>query len=277
MVQPQLNRLMSSPQLQTALWVSQPVLLGVLATIMRRRKLHKEFPVFFWFAVTQIVAFAIQFPVYEMAEYRIYFCTFWVITALNLALEFKIIHEVFTDIFRPYHALKDLGTALFKWAALVMVLVSGVFISTNPGWGDPVGRDILVLQRCIEVIQCGMVLFLLAFCKPLGVSWRRQSFGIAVGFGVAAGSELISYALYFGEHISNDALNLTTMTFYNVGVLVWIFHSTLNRREVSATVLVPQRWDSALMDLQPHSEPESLIPMFEHMVDRAFSKTQEHA
>jgi Tfp pilus assembly protein PilZ len=268
---------MSSPQLQTALWVLQPVLLGVLATVMLRRKLHRDFPIFFGFAVIQIVAFAVEYPIYKMAAPRIYFCTFWVITALNMAVEFKIIHEVFSDILRPYHALKDLGTALFKWAALVMVLVSGVFIVTDSTWNDPVGRDVLILQRCVEVIQCGMVLLLLAFCKPLGVSWRRQSFGIAVGFALAAGAELISCGLFFGGHLSNDVMNVTTMAFYNIGVVVWLFYSILNRREVAATVLVPQRWDNALMDLHPHGEPESLIPMFEHMVDRAFSKTQEHA
>jgi Tfp pilus assembly protein PilZ len=268
---------MSSPQLQTALWVLQPVLLGVLATVMLRRKLHRDFPIFFGFAVIQIVAFAVEYPIYKMAAPRIYFCTFWVVTALNMAVEFKIIHEVFSDILRPYHALKDLGTALFKWAALVMVLVSGVFIVTDSTWNDPVGRDVLILQRCVEVIQCGMVLLLLAFCKPLGVSWRRQSFGIAVGFALAAGAELISCGLFFGGHLSNDVMNVTTMAFYNIGVVVWLFYSILNRREVAATVLVPQRWDNALMDLHPHGEPESLIPMFEHMVDRAFSKTQEHA
>ena len=266
---------MSSPQLQTALWVLQPVLFGVLAAIMLRRKLHRDFPVFFGFAVIQVVAFAIEYPIYKMAAPRIYFCTFWVSTALNMAVEFKIIHEVFTDILRPYHALKDLGTALFKWAALVMVLVSGVFIVTDSAWNDPVGRDVLILQRCVEVIQCGMVLLLLAFCKPLGVSWRRQSFGIAVGFGLAGGSELISCGLFFGGHLSNDVMNVTTMAFYNIGVVVWLLYSILNRREVAATVLVPQRWDSALMDLHLHGEPESLIPMFEHMVDRAFSKTQD--
>jgi hypothetical protein len=69
------------------------------------------------------------------------------------------------------------------------------------------------------------------------------------------------------------------MSCFNLGAIVWIVYSALNRREFAATVLVPQRWDSALMDLQQtHNEPESLIPMFEHMVDRAFSKTQdEHA
>jgi len=140
---------------------------------------------------------------------------------------------VFTDIFRPYHALKDLGTALFKWAAVVMVLVSGVFITTSSAWSDPVGRDVLILQRCVEVIQCGMLLFLLAFCKPLGVSWRRQSFGIALGFGLSAGSELISYGLFFGGHVSNNVLSITTMMFYNIGICLWLFYSNLNRNEVA--------------------------------------------
>jgi len=266
---------MTSPQLQTALWVVQPVLLGALALIMRRRKLHKDFPVFFWFAVIQVITFAIQFPIYRIGAYRIYFVMFWIGAALNLALEFKIIHEVFTDIFRPYHALKDLGTALFKWAAVVMVLVSGVFITTSSAWSDPVGRDVLILQRCVEVIQCGMLLFLLAFCKPLGVSWRRQSFGIALGFGLSAGSELISYGLFFGGHVSNNVLSITTMMFYNIGICLWLFYSNLNRNEVAVTVLVPQRWDNALMDLHAQGEPDSLIPMFEDMVDRAFSKTQD--
>jgi uncharacterized protein with PQ loop repeat len=270
---------MSSPQLQTALWVLQPIIMAVLATVMFRRQQRKEFPVFFAFAIVQMASFVIEYPVFKMASDRTYFCTFWAFTALELAIQFKIIHEVFIDVFRPYHALKDLGTALFKWAAVVMVLVSGVFITTTSTWVDPVGRNVLILQRCVEVIQCGMVLFLLAFCKPLGISWRRQSFGIALGFGLSAGSDLICYGLFFGGHILNDALNITTMICCNLGGIIWILYSTFNRREFAATVLVPQRWDSALMDLQQtHNEPESLIPMFEHMVDRAFSKTQdEHA
>src|SRR5207248_3425449 len=242
---------------------------------MFRRRQQKEFPVFFAFVIIQIARFAVEYPVYNLAGFRVYFCTFWIFTGLNLVIEFKIIHEVFSDIFRPYHALKDLGTALFKWAALVMVLVSGVFITTSNSWSDPVGRDVLILQRCVQVIQCGMVLFLLAFCKPLGVSWRRQSFGIALGFGLSAGSELISYGLFFGGHVSNDVLSITTMMFYNIGICLWLFYSNLNRTEVAVTVLVPQRWDNALMDLHAQGEPDSLIPMFEDMVDRAFSKTQD--
>src|SRR5438067_8639256 len=266
---------MSSPQIQLALWVVQPALQAVVAAIVFRRKLHKNFPTFLTFLIAQVAIFVVEYPVYRWGSRDAYFYVFWVANSVNLVLEFKIIHEIFLDIFRPYHALKDLGTALFKWAALVMVLVSGVFITTSSAWSDPVGRDVLILQRCVEVIQCGMLLFLLAFCKPLGVSWRRQRFCIALGFGLSAGSELISYGLFFGGHVSNNVLSITTMMFYNIGICLWLFYSNLNRNEVAVTVLVPQRWDNALMDLHAQGEPDSLIPMFEDMVDRAFSKTQD--
>jgi hypothetical protein len=267
---------MSSPQIQLALWVLQPVLQAGVAVVLFRRKLHKDFPIFFAFAITQMVIFAVEFPIYRLGNESAYFYAFWLAAGLNLILDFKIIHEVFLDVFRPYHALRDLGTALFKWAAVIMVLISAVLISTRPSWDDPLAQAMLVVQRCVRVIQCGMVLFLLAFCRHLGVSWRRMSFGITLGFGVFAGVELLTTALYSGSHISGDAANFINMSAYNGGVLLWLLYSALNRRESVLPVLVPQRWDEALMDIQPHADSESLIPMFEHMVDRAFSKAQNH-
>ena len=266
---------MSSPEIQLALWVLQPALQAAVATVLFRRKLHQDFPIFLAFTVTQIAIFAVEFPVYLWASHATYFDVFWLSSALNLILQFKIIHEVFLDVFRPYHALKDLGTALFKWAALIMVLVSVVLISISPSWNDPLVKTVLVAHRCVRVIQCGMVLFLLAFCKHVGLSWRRLGFGIALGFGVYAGAELLTNALYSGAHISADYMNFINMTTYNACVVLWLLYSWLNRRETPVPVLVPQRWDEALMDLQPHSASESLIPMFEHMVDRAFSKAQD--
>jgi hypothetical protein len=265
---------MSSPQIQLALWILQPVLQAIVVVAMFRRRLHKDFRVFFAFTLAQIGLFAINFPVYRWASHATYFDVFWLSCAINLVFEFKIIHEVFLDAFRPYHALQDLGTALFKWAALIMVLVSIVLISISPSWNDPLVKTVMVAHRCIRVIQCGMVLFLLAFCKHVGLSWRRQGFGVALGFGIFAGTELLTNALYSGEHISTDAMNVVNLTTYNVCVVLWLAYALLNRRQTRVPILVPQRWDEALMDVQPHGQSESLIPMFEHMVDRAFSKTQ---
>ena len=268
---------MSSADIQLALWIVQPLLHTAVAVVMVRRGLNRAFPVFFTFTLAQIAIFAFQFSVYRWADHQVYFDVFWISMAMNLIIEFKIIHEVFLDVFRPYHALKELGTALFKWSALIMILVSVVVISVSPGWDNPLTKTVLVAHRCLRVIQCGMVLFLLAFSKPLGFSWRRQSFGIAIGFGVLSAAELLTNALFSGAHVSDGVMNLVNMGAYNIGVILWLGYSWFDSRATRMPVLVPQRWDEALMDIHPQDRTGSLIPMFEHMVDQAFSKTQSHA
>jgi hypothetical protein len=267
---------MVCPTIQLVLWVSQPIPEAARAYVMFRRKLHQDFPTFFFFQVVQIAFFVVEFSLNRWGSYAAYFYTYWSFAAINLGLAFKIIHEVFLDVFRPYHALKDLGSALFKWTSVVMLLVSVVLVSLRPGWQDPLAETVLITQRCVRIIQCGMFFFLLAFCKSLGVSWRRQSFGIILGFGVFAVSELLTVALFSGSHINIARLNVVNMTAYDLSLGLWLGYSLLNRREVSAPILVPQRWDEALMDIQPRRTSESLIPMFEHMVDRALSKAHEH-
>ena len=51
--------------------------------------------------------------------------------ALNAFFGFKVIHEIFLNVFRPYQYLKDLGTLLFKWAGVVLLLVSVVVAFSN--------------------------------------------------------------------------------------------------------------------------------------------------
>lgn len=267
---------MSSPQLLLVLWVIQPIIQAAMAIILYRRKLHKEFPAFFMYVVAQIPIFCIQFFLYRFTGpggHGLYFDSYWLACALNLLLAFRIIHEIFLDIFKPYHALKDLGTALFRWAAIIMVLVSAVLVSVSSSWRDPLMSTILVVQRSVAVVQCGLVVFLLAFSGSLGVNWRRLSFGVALGFGIVACGDLFMTMLYSVLRI-HILISLVSMAAYDLGMLVCLYYSVVNRRSDMVPVLVPQRWDEALMDIQAApSDVDSLIPMFEHMVDQALSKT----
>jgi hypothetical protein len=140
---------------------------------------------------------------------------------------------------------------------------------------DPIERSILVVHRCVGLVQCGLVMFLLAFCKSLKISWNRLSFGIALGFGVFAGAELLTSAMFSGTFVHARLTNLIDMGSFTVGSLVWVLYSIWSRKDTVLPVLVPQRWDEALTDLRPRSGEESLIPMFEHMVDRALSRAHD--
>jgi len=265
---------MSGPQIELALWISQPLLQTALAVVLYRRKLHKEFPAFFAYVVVQVIAFSVQFPIYLHNNGPAYFYAFWAGVTLNVLLAFKIIHEIFVDVLRPYPALKDFGTALYRWAGIVMVLGSTVMIFASSRNVDPLARSILVVQRCVDLVQCGLVLFLLAFCKTLKISWGRLSFGTALGFGIISAADLFTSAVYTGTFVHEMLANLISMGAWNLGVLLWLSYALWSRKETLLPVLVPQRWDAELNDLRPATSGESLIPMFEHMVDRALSRAQ---
>jgi hypothetical protein len=259
-----------------ALWIAHPVLQTVVALVMLRRGQHRIFKYFFAYVVTQIVTFAVVFPA-SRYSYSTCFYFSWFSTAVSVALGFQIIHEAFLDVFRPFHTLRDLGTVLFKWAGLVMLLVAGVVsVSTNSSDTAPWMQAIMTAQRCVRIIQVGMVLFLLSFARYLGVSRRQHSFGIALGFGSFAVVELALIASWAGDHLSNLSMSLINMTAYNGTLLIWLGYMLAKSpvRAAGSILLRPQRWEQSLSDLQHPLPADSLIPMFEGMVDRALSRTQ---
>ena len=256
-----------------ALWFAHPTLQAALAAVMLRRRLHRTYPIFFAYVVFQIVAFALTFPLREERFYEIFFYSYWATTAVSVVLGFKVIHEVFMDVFRPYHTLRDLGSVLFKWAGLVMLMVAAVMAaSVRSGGDDPLVSGILTLQRSVRVVQCGLVLFLLVFSRYLGINWRQKSFGIALGFGTIATIELSIVVLGVDRQTLSSFVNMVA---FNITILTWLGYMVTKSpaREHSSVMLRPQRWEQSLNDIQHPVAPDSLIPMFEGMVDRALSRT----
>jgi hypothetical protein len=258
------------------LWIAHPILQTAIAAAMFRFGRHRQFRYFFAYIVAQIATFAVVFPTYRYNLAAWPYLS-WLSTAVSVALGFKVIHEAFLDAFRPFHTLRDLGTVLFKWAGLVMLLVAGVVsVSTNSSDTAPWVQAILTAQRCVRIIQVGMVLFLIFFARYLGVSRRQYSFGIALGFGCFAMVELSLVASWVGDHLNNLSMGLVNMAAYNCALLVWLTYTLAESpvREAPANLLRPQRWEQSLTDIHHPLPADSLIPMFEGMVDRALSRTQ---
>lgn len=260
-----------------ALWIAHPVLQTGIAAIMFHRGLHRKFKFFFGYILVQIITFAAMFPA-MWHNYSAAFYVFWVCDALSVAFGFGVIHEVFVDVFRAFHTLRDLGTVLFKWAGLVMLLVAGVVsVSTNSSQVAPWMQAIVTSQRCVRIIQVGMVLFLLFFAHYVGVSRRQHSFGIALGFGSFAVIELVLICSWVGNHLGGAWLSILNMSAYNSTLLVWFGYVALRSpaRDASLSLLQPQRWEQGLSDIHHPLPADSLIPMFEGMVDRALSRTNQ--
>ena len=124
-------------------------------------------------------------------------------------------------------------------------------------------------------MQFGLILFLILFSRFLGVSRRQTSFGIALGFGISAGSQLMLLAMKTGGLVGRVNFNLIDMISYNLAILIWLAYSFLPTvaRETAVNHLQTQRWEQGLAELQPTGTNDSLIPMFEGMVERAFSRS----
>lgn len=261
-------------KIQLVLWMSHPALELLVAAAVLWRGLHRKFPIFFAYLIFQLVNFGVLFPIHQYGGYGLYFYSYWVGATVSLAIGFKVIHEIFLDVFRPYHTLKDLGTVLFKWAALVMLFVALVVALSNPTSQSPIVVAVLTMQRCIRVIQCGLIMFLLVFSRYLAVSWKQHSFGIASGFGLFATAELAGNALFAGGLISEPSAGLLATASYTCAILLWLGYAlaTSADRSRAAAPLISQRWENSLNDLQHPGPADSLIPMFEGMVDRAFSR-----
>lgn len=262
-------------KVQLALWIAHPVLQSSVVVLMLVRRQVRKFPVFFGYLLSQCAIFAVVFPLYCTGSYRAFFFAYWISALISLALGFAVIHEIFLDIFAPFHTLKDLGTVLFQWAGLVMLLVGIVVAAASPTSSQgPVVQAVLTLQRCVRIAQCGLILFLLVFSRYLGVSWRQKSFGTALGFGTFAATELFVVALNASGYATQREISIVNMCAYNLAIVTWFGYMWSKNavRENAATLLKSQRWDQSLAEVRHPVAPDSLIPMFEGMVERAFSK-----
>ncbi len=186
-----------------ALWIAHPVLQFAVAAVMYWRKQHRIFPIFFAYLGFQIAGFMILFPLHKWGEYSHYFYGYWMLSAISVVLGFRLIQEIFEDVFRPYH------------------------------------------------------------------------FGIALGFGSLAAVELTLVALHASAHLSPVRSSLFNFAAYDVVILIWLTYGLIRAqaRVSAANVLMSQRWEQGLTELQHPSSSDSLIPIFEGMVDRAFSRT----
>ena len=265
---------MSTSQiLNLVLWCAHPVLQLAVVVAIWRRKLHKQFPAFFAYLLCQIALFAAIFPF--RSHYTWFFWCYWIGAAVNALLSFLIIHEIFLDVFRPYATLKDLGTVVFKWAGVVMLLVAVVVAFSNSSDHGLLMHVVFTLQRSVRLVQFGLILFLLLFSRFLGVSRRQFSFGVALGFGLFAGVELILMAVEFGGFLDNRTFDLINMVVYNVSIITWFVYSFayFAVRQSAANPLQTQRWEQGLVKVQHPVAADSLIPMFESMVERAINRS----
>src|SRR5271167_4649977 len=210
------------------LWVAPKVLLAVLAWLMFRRSLHRQFPMFFLYTAFEILQFGVLFPISQSHAHfgGGYERVFSAGIAVSSALRFGVIYEVFRQLFRNYPALAETGRMFFQGVTIFLLLAGiGLAVLMPAKSINLLMLATQTLDRTVSLLQCGLLLSLFIFSRYFALSLRSQAFGIALGLGTYASVQLATSAvlLYVGS-TSNPFPNFLTMATYHCCVLIWMFY-----------------------------------------------------
>ncbi len=237
------------------LGLTPAILQAVIAAGMLRRGLHREFPWFFSYTVLEVLRSG-SLLILVQRSYAAYFYGYWIAEAISVLLGFAVIYEVLGHILRPYEALWGLGRTLFAGGgvALVTFAVATVAGASPPQKYDQLVASIMVAERSLSFVQCGLLVFLILFSTYFALTWRHYACGIALGLGTFASVQLAATAARSEVGwIGNETYSLVTRVAYGCAVLIWTAYLLRPEPERLAVNRVPQtqveEWNQALQEL----------------------------
>ena len=212
--------------IQQVLFLLLPFMKAGVAYCLYRRKLHLRFPLFFSYLVYGAIASGTLYGLQQFASYRTYFYGYWTASALYAMLGFGIVYEIFTGMFRQHQGLRDFGSVLFRWAGVVSILMAITLVVSNPASdAHRIMSFILAAERSIGIVLCGLLLFLMLFAAPLGISWKHQLFGIVLGLGSYSCIRFILIAQWVRALFGSTGFNLLDMTAYHFMLVIWLVYA----------------------------------------------------
>jgi hypothetical protein len=209
---------------------------------MRNRGLHREFPAFFFYAIFESVGGGIIYAidVSPSVPGPIYWWSYFLFLIVEVFIKFVVIGEVFTHLLRRYPPLGKLAKILTSTVGIVLVFTATIIAAyANPTsfWVISATR---IMGRSVNVVLCGLIVFMFVFAAHFHLRWPRLVFGIALGFGVLASAYLAHWALMADWLLGRKSflLDFVIMATYQVCVLIW-FYFLLVPQKIVTTPAAP--------------------------------------
>jgi hypothetical protein len=264
---------------ETVLWFSAQALQLAVLVCMYRRRIQSYYPAFFYYIIVEVVSDPFLTLAKGRWEYTYYF-GYWITACLTTVLSFFVLQEIFRDAFRPFEALRDLSTILFRWSALVLLLVAGMSAVTasnhNP---DGITGTILLVDRNVRVMLCGLVFFLLMFSEYLGISRRHLLFGVAVGFGFFSSIHmLVATAMGHPTVLHRSTLSAINSGAYVIACIIWLVYVANPKTLLAGQTVAeaqPKDWNQALEEARAQIPTESLLDTMDRTVAQLLSHREQ--
>jgi hypothetical protein len=219
------------------LWIAPHLLLAVVAAVMFWRRRHREFPVFFSYLLFEVLQFCILFAMYRRLV-SVSASTYLEIDLFgrvgSIAFRFGIIQEMLEASVARSAPLRKTIARMLKCSAAVLALLALVFIGSVYSWSL---REVIfpayALDQTLNILQCGLLVFVFLWHRYLGFKMHNFVVGIALGMGLVAGLEPLLHALKDSGAANSRVVDLLRMGAYHVSVLIWLYFAGV--REVFAS------------------------------------------
>jgi hypothetical protein len=195
----------------SAMNASEFLLWAALAYFFWSKGLHRRFPAMGYYLTLRAISTPIlMFVLHEYSQSvgdrhiilgKIYYFGFFAIYLVAVALLFFICIEVFRSALAAFPGITKLAIVIFRWAAVVSVIVSLSSISYTKMDINIISDISYGLMHSVSVLELCLLAFLCLSMNALRLTVRDLSFGIALGFGVLSSGDFILASWISRSHV----------------------------------------------------------------------------
>jgi hypothetical protein len=174
--------------------------IGVLLVMAHRRQI-KKFRFLAAFLGIRILSTAVLMSLLHAGNgyfsdshvtYKIYFYVYWASYLIEAVLGFGIIYSLYTLAMSPLPGLQRLGMLMFRWAACIAIaLATATAFGPHATSTHLIVKFVAQLQQTQSILTLCMLLFVCLASRPMGLSFGSKIFGVSLGLGVLATSDLV--------------------------------------------------------------------------------------
>lgn len=125
--------------------------------------------------------------------YQVYFYVYWATYALEAVLLILTVYGIYRLAMVPLPGLQRLGMLIFRWVAAISLAVStGLALGPHITSLRFVVRLITQFQQTSSLLTLCLMLFVCFAIRPMGLSYRSRVFGVSLGLGILATTNLIT-------------------------------------------------------------------------------------
>jgi predicted secreted protein len=200
------------------------LLLALIVTIHRRGE-QKTFPRFFLYLIVVLFKSEIVLLIQPFSAVA-HFYAYWVGEGVTILLSFTVIYEICSHIISST-AFPLSKTTFFRinvGLLLFASIVAALTIHSAPT--DPVVRTVIVLTTALRTMQIGLFALLTAVSLFYGFFWTNSAFGIALGYGLYALSQLANTLVRVSVGVlGHEVYRYIAMLGYDCTVLIWLAYA----------------------------------------------------